>query len=116
MTNRELCNQNEYMSITSEAPLVRLGWFLRQARGWTERSQAEIAERVAMLLGDYVALEQGRRLPRPEQLVLLGEVLGLDHRFLLALAYDAGLRRPRAAAAAAAGVVTGLVPAAKKPA
>ena len=115
MTNRELCNQNEYMSITSEAPLVRLGWFLRQARGWTERSQAEIAERVAMLLGDYVALEQGRRLPRPEQLVLLGEILGVDHHFLLGLACDAGLRRTQAAAAAA-GAVTGMVPAGKKPA
>src|SRR3954462_12499924 len=103
------------MRITSEAPVVRLGGFLRQARGWTERSQTEIAERVAMLLGDYVALEQGRRLPRPEQLVLLGEVLGVDHCFVLALGYDAGLRRPQAAAAAA-GVVTGLVQAAKKPA
>src|SRR3954462_3228126 len=103
------------MRITSEAPVVRLGGFLRQARGWTERSQTEIAERVAMLLGDYVALEQGRRLPRPEQLVLLGEILGVDHHFRRGLAGDAGRRRPRAAAAAA-GTVTGMVPGGKKPA
>jgi transcriptional regulator with XRE-family HTH domain len=104
------------MSITSEAPLARLGWFLRQARGWTERSQAEVAERVAMLLSDYVGLEEGRRLPRREQIVLLAEVLGVDHHgFLLEMAYAAGLPQAQSAAAAAT-MVTRMVPAEKKPA
>ena len=75
-------------------------WTVNYARSMARKSQLEIAGAARLNLKEYIALEQGRYIPRLWQVLLLADALDLDREGLCRLA-TAEREVPKKQAAAA---------------
>jgi hypothetical protein len=88
----------EYMSITNQSSAF--AWTVNYARSLNRKSQLEIAGAARLRLKEYIALEQGRYIPRLWQVLLLADALDLDREWLCRLATaESEMPKKRAAAA-----------------
>src|SRR5882724_6650108 len=88
----------EYMSIIKQPSAF--AWTVNYARCLARKSQLEIAGAARLKLKEYIALEQGRYMPRLWQVLLLADALDLDRQWLCRLA-AAECQLPKKQAAAA---------------
>jgi DNA-binding XRE family transcriptional regulator len=87
------------MSITNQPGAF--AWTVNYARGMARKSQLEIAGAARLNLKEYIALEQGRYIPRLWQVLLLADALDIDREWLCRLASTDQSQAPKKQAAAA---------------